>query len=207
MTRLPSRTVGSRFPRNVVIIVTEGDTERIFFNSLKQRNLNIEIKPEKGKRTNARQLVEYCVERIKTYELNVEDGDLAICAFDIDNNSEKDVKAALDNAENHGIIVALSNPCFELWYLLHFRDIDHHVTSREIRGYLSKYIEDYDKTEDYRALLTPLRKEALARAKNIAKKRDIKVIRDYADDQSNPCTNVHIVIDTIERLAKKNKSR
>ena len=195
-----SRIEGCRRPRNVILVVTEGDTERIFFDGLKQRGLNIEIRSERGKRTNARQLVEYCVERMKANELDVGEGDLAICVFDIDNNSKKDLEAALDLAEKNGIIVAVSNPCFELWYLLHFRDFDHHVTSYEIQRYLSKHIRKYDKTEDYRGILIPRRNEALIRAKRIAKRRGIRNIRDYADEKNNPCTSIHIAINAIERL-------
>jgi len=202
---LSSRTIGSRSPRNVVLIVTEGDTERIFFDSLKQRNSNIRIKPERGKRTNARQLVEYCVERIKMSELDIEDGDIAICAFDVDNNSQKDLQEALRNAEKNKIIVAISNPCFELWYLLHFQEINHHVTPKEIRGYLSKHIRNYDKTEDYRELLTPHGKEALVRTKRIVKTRGIRIISEYIESENNPCTSIHIAIDAIERLVKKNQ--
>jgi len=205
VSRLPSRKETGRCPKNVVIIVTEGDTERIFFNGLKQRHLNIEIKPEKGKRTNARQLVEYCVKRIKADELDIEGGDIAICAFDVDNNTQKDLMEALKNAEKNGIIVALSNPCFELWYLLHFRGIDHRVSSKEIQSELSKHIRNYDKTEDYRELLTPRRRDAFIRAKEIVRKRGMTKLAEYIVSSNNPCTSVHIALDAIEKLVKKNR--
>ena len=207
MSRILMRPEGNRHPKNVVIIVAEGETERIFFNSLKQRNSNIEIKSERGKRTNARQLVENCLERIQMNELDISGGDIAICVFDVDNNSQKDLRKAIDVAEKNGIIVALSNPCFELWYLLHFRDIDHHITSREIRSDLSKYITDYDKATDYRELLTPHRKEALVRAKRIAGRRGIKNVIDFMQERNNPCTSIYTAIDAIERLVKRNQSK
>jgi len=201
---LTPRPVGRRYPRNVVIVVTEGETERIFFNSLKQRNLNLEIRLYKGKRTNARQLVENCVKRIQMEELDLEDGDIIICAFDVDNNSQKDLKQALDTAEKNGITVALSNPCFELWYLLHFRDIDHRISSKEVRTELSTHVKHYDKTQDYREILTPRRRGAVVRAKTIAKKRCITGMDGYSDIGNNPCTSVHLALNAIERLIKKN---
>ncbi|MEV5198866.1 RloB family protein [Streptomyces sp. NPDC053720] len=37
--------------------------------------------------------------------------------------------AALKLARQHGVEVALSNPCFELWLLLHFKDMSGYCTS------------------------------------------------------------------------------
>jgi hypothetical protein len=205
VSELSPRLGNNRLPRNVAIVITEGETERIYFNGLKQRNLNIEIRPERGKRPNALQLMENCEKRIREDELDIEDGDIAICVFDVDNNSQKDIEAAIDLAEKNNIIVALSNPCFELWYLLHFREINHHVSCRDVQSELSRHIPDYDKTGDYRNLLTPKRKQAMDRAIKIAKRQSLKDCGDYMRSSNNPCTNVHVAINGIEKLAKKNR--
>ena len=42
------------------------------------------------------------------------------CVFDIDEHPF--VPEAKQQARDNGIEVAISNPCFELWALLHFRD-------------------------------------------------------------------------------------
>ncbi|MGC5343084.1 RloB family protein [Streptomyces sp. DT24] len=39
------------------------------------------------------------------------------------------LKEALELAAGHGIEVALTNPCFELWLLLHFTDVSGYCTS------------------------------------------------------------------------------
>lgn len=36
---------------------------------------------------------------------------------------------ALELARRHGVAVALSNPCFELWIMLHFKDVTRYNTS------------------------------------------------------------------------------
>ena len=36
----------------------------------------------------------------------------------------KNLKLAVDDARQRGYLVALSNPCFEIWLLMHFQDAD-----------------------------------------------------------------------------------
>jgi hypothetical protein len=42
------------------------------------------------------------------------------CVFDVDEHP--DLPRAFDLARRHGIFVAVSNPCIELWFVLHFED-------------------------------------------------------------------------------------
>lgn len=54
------------------------------------------------------------------------------CVFDIDEHPN--IPDAIQKAEAHGIQLAISNPCIELWFILHFEDhtayLDRHVASR-----------------------------------------------------------------------------
>lgn len=163
------------------------------------------MRPRKGKRTNARQLMEECEKQIYENEIDIKRGDIAICAFDVDDNSKDDIEAAIKIAEMNGIIVAVSNPCFELWYLLHFRDINHSVTSIEVQKELLRYIEKFEKTSDYRDLLITKKEKAITRAEKIVRRRSIRTTIDYAHKKNNPCTSVHCAIDAIERLVRKNQ--
>ena len=49
------------------------------------------------------------------------------CVFDRDDHPR--VNESINRAKAHGLSVALSNPCFELWILLHFQDQTAHITS------------------------------------------------------------------------------
>ena len=57
------------------------------------------------------------------------------CVFDVD--SHPDVNSALAEARDAGIEVAVSNPCFELWLVLHVEDrtanVDRHTIQRRAR--------------------------------------------------------------------------
>jgi hypothetical protein len=60
------------------------------------------------------------------------------CVFDV--NSHPNLESALDMAASNDIQIALSNPCLELWFLLHFEDqtawIDRHTAQSRCRGLL-----------------------------------------------------------------------
>ena len=54
----------------------------------------------------------------------------------------------------NGWKVAVSNPCIELWFILHYEDIDFRLSSPEAKSRLkernSKYHEAYDIHQDIR---------------------------------------------------------
>ncbi len=60
------------------------------------------------------------------------------CVFDVDEHLE--LPRAFDLARRHQISVAVSNPCIELWFLLHFEDqrawLDRHVAQQRSRDLL-----------------------------------------------------------------------
>jgi hypothetical protein len=65
------------------------------------------------------------------------------CVVDTD---EFDIAKAARLADELGVRLAVSNPCFELWLLLHFDD--HKVVTRsykQLRPKLIKYVPGYDK--------------------------------------------------------------
>ncbi|MCD9143917.1 RloB family protein [Streptomyces albireticuli] len=78
-----------------------------------------------------------------------DDFDQVWCVFDVD---EYEVGCAVTRARREGIEVAVSNPCFELWLVLHFCDHKAHVgTYRELLPYLKRYVPAYDKARlDFR---------------------------------------------------------
>lgn len=54
------------------------------------------------------------------------------CVFDVDRHS--DLRRALSLAQEHEINVAISNPCIELWFLLHFADQTAHIERQDAQA-------------------------------------------------------------------------
>ncbi|MCD4727615.1 MAG: RloB family protein, partial [Pirellulales bacterium] len=69
------------------------------------------------------------------------------CVFDIDDHPK--VAEAKVTARDNNIDLAISNPCFEIWLLLHFRDNPGMQHRDEIGQLLKKHVPGYNKTVDY----------------------------------------------------------
>jgi hypothetical protein len=62
--------------------------------------------------------------------------------FDRDEHPQFD--EAINKAENAGVSVAYSNPCFELWLVLHYKNWDRPVSRGDIQRELRKLMPGYD---------------------------------------------------------------
>ena len=72
-----------------------------------------------------------------------EEGDQVWAVFDRDNHPRFDEAVAL--CESNGVCVARSDPCFELWLILHERDYDRACTRRDVQRELASLRPEYDK--------------------------------------------------------------
>lgn len=113
--------------------------------------------------------------------------DVAWAVFDGDEHIEKS-RASWDNAinraKNQNIQLAITNPCFELWYLIHFQEHLGQINRGKLIKLLEKHIPDYDKSMClYPKPLKQLTKDAIQCADKIAK----QIERNELDEHSNPC--------------------
>ncbi|OKI65003.1 RloB [Streptomyces sp. MJM1172] len=118
------------------------ETERQYLQGLRDhlRNPAVAVKVL-GKACSPTQLVAYTIG-----QRDLADGyDEVWCVFDVD--QFPDVDEAVTQARRAGIKVAVSNPCFEVWLLLHFADHRVHVeTYKKLLPLLRKHVPAYDKT-------------------------------------------------------------
>jgi hypothetical protein len=114
------------------------------------------------------------------------------CMFDRDEHPN--FAKAIDLAAKHGINLAISNPCLELWFILHFED----QTS-----YLERYAAQRRAEEllGSSKVLTESALTALADGYDEARGRAIKLDEKHAGDgsppRSNPSSGVWRLIDLI----------
>lgn len=69
------------------------------------------------------------------------------CVFDKDEHPY--VPDALQLARSNGIKIALSNPCFELWLLLHFRDQPGARHRHDVQQLVGQHVSGYEKKIDF----------------------------------------------------------
>ncbi|MCX5200268.1 RloB family protein [Streptomyces sp. NBC_00237] len=143
------RRQGGRDPRKRLLVVCGARvTESAYLKGFKAHIANPAVSLKLVERPCApSQLVTYTAE---LRDRSREDFDEAWCVFDVDEFG--DVPDAVADAERRGIEVAVSNPCFELWLLLHFADHCAFTGSyAHLVPHLAKHLPRYDKTRaDFR---------------------------------------------------------
>lgn len=69
------------------------------------------------------------------------------CVFDID--SHPNVPDAIQMARDNGIDLAISNPCFELWLVLHLRESPGAQHRHDVQRLLASLLPGYEKAVDF----------------------------------------------------------
>jgi hypothetical protein len=118
--------------------------------------------------------------------------------FDVDEHSS--LEEAINIAAQNGIYVAVSNPCIELWFILHFQDQTAHIERHPAQS-LSRKLLSCGKT------LTRTALEALSERHDEARARAIYLDTKHAGDGSpngtNPSSGAWRIIDSISSGATR----
>ncbi|MFG2166066.1 RloB family protein [Micromonospora chersina] len=123
-----ARKVGVRVPRKTLAVFCEGErTEPEYLEALRREpevrevaavDLRIE---SQGTGSVPLTLVRMAVEARERAEREEGEVDEFWCVFDVEwPRNHPGLKEAIQLARRHGIHLAISNPCFELWLILHF---------------------------------------------------------------------------------------
>lgn len=202
--RALARKQGQRPPYDRVLIVTEGGkTEPLYFGDIRQQNrvpsAHITIMPS-ALGTEPLQVVDFAWQAFlqdKAYER-------VFAVFDRDQHptyhnalaraAALDQSAKNDERKPVRFLAVPSVPCFELWLLLHFREVhafwDHHETIRQLRGFLPHYTKGgegvYGATE-------PTLADAIQRAIALS-------VRFTAETGTDPYTKVHDIVTLLRSI-------
>jgi len=111
------------------------------------------------------------------------------CVFDVDDHPH--IPDAQQMARDNDIQLSISNPCFELWLLLHFRENPGMQPRHKVQRMLVKYVSGYDKDVKY-ATYSDGYQQAVIRAKRLDESAE-------SDGESgrNPTTGVYQLTEII----------
>jgi len=198
------RRPGTRLPRKSILIVCEGaETEPKYFNALRKAHklgtVSVKVVGGKGK-TAAVQVVE---RSIKLREARKKQASASLkyaayeevwCVLDRESKHEnKSFERAKIVAEQNNISLAVSNPAFEYWYLLHFEYTTRSFqNAKAVEKELEKYIPEYDKSDNVFIQFESNTPTAIERAKRVLKNR-----LDKQDLYPNPSTYVHKIVEQL----------
>ena len=157
-----------RKPLARFLIVCEGKvTEPVYFDDIRRMErgiIELEIVPGSV----PKDVVERAVDMKKQSERDAkrrQDENLRYdsvwCVFDIDEHPF--VPEAKQQAHANAINLAVSNPCFELWFLLHFQDQTAHIDRHKVQHMCRQHMPGYQK-EPPCDVLRPHQVEATERA-------------------------------------------
>jgi hypothetical protein len=125
--------------------------------------------------------------------------DVVWCVIDVEApQPDSTLASALDKAKAHKLRVALSNPFFEYWILLHFKKI---ITpfnkDKKLHSALKKVHPTYKKSRIGFNILYSLTETAIKHAEEVLKETGCgEDLRDY-----NPSTHVHLVVKHLQQIA------
>ena len=196
-------------PRRRFILFLEGrKTEPAYFDALKRacRGALIEIKLHPGvgvPYTIAEKAVEHAGElgldpRSRRRKHPFEGHGQVWAVFDRDEHPR--FNEAVELCRNHGIDVGRSNPCFELWLVLHERDYDQpndrHAVQALLKALRPEYEIDGAKTPDCDDLITRV-EDAERRGETLLQRRE-----EEDPPFGNPSTTVGCLTSAIREAAK-----
>ena len=115
------------------------------------------------------------------------------CIFDTDEH--KNLPHALNDAIQSRINVAVSNPCFELWLVLHVREQTRHIDRKEVQDLSEELGLTDGKSIPTTAWNTVV--EAFEDAKRRARALDERHSGNDSPPRSNPSTDVWRLVDRL----------
>jgi len=189
-----------REPRRSILIVCEGEkTEPIYFNALKEKlrliMVDVEIVGEGGAPIT---VVDHAIElreerkQIAKKSLIKTEYEVIYCVIDVDRHETLD--QTIDKARGNEICVILSNPCFEYWYILHFRKTSAPFnTSQDAKSALRREHSAYSESDTtIFNVVYPKTSDAIKHSKEVLKGQhnDAEDLRDC-----NPSTHVHKIVE------------
>ncbi|MDR0560476.1 MAG: RloB family protein [Prevotellaceae bacterium] len=170
--------------RPTFFVFCEGETEETYVKFLRsQYRVPVEIDAKiAGNRITAKYISNYKQQKITHPK------DTTFLIYDCD------VQVIVDKLQKiNKVNLLLSNPCFELWYLLHFQEQKAELTTDECVKKLSTHIPNYVKGSFDKILETKIIKNketAIVRARKIV-------------ELKNPSTNVYVFVEELDKIKEK----
>ncbi len=122
-----TRKIATRRPRKTLVIFCEGErTEPLYLEALKRQpnvkdvaSVDLRIAAEHGM---PEVLVSAAIEARDRSADEEDEIDEFWCAFDVEwPRNHPRLRETVQHARDNGIKMAISNPCFEIWLILHFK--------------------------------------------------------------------------------------
>jgi hypothetical protein len=205
-----SRKTETKLPYTRFVVFSEGkNTEPEYLKSLSKSLSRVLVKlqiygGEGTPNTLAETAISYIRGTSRRRDLSsYEKNDQVWIMFDRDEHPK--VKETIDNFQRAGLKVAYSNPCFEIWLVLHFEDFDRPYDRHKMQSHLEKicpsYSVDNGKKPDCSLFIAKVG-DAETRARAMSSRR-IKEDAEFGP----PYTDVYKLTDAMRGASQKQAKR
>lgn len=185
--------------RKIILIAAEGDnrTEQTYFAEFNRKQREYHIVFADGNSTDPVKIVIDAIKAAGNKGIKTEYGDSIFAVFDTDFNKENQIREARNLARRNRIEVVLSNPCFEVWILQHFRFSTRGYNSNDdVITELTNRWPNYRKSIDSFQYVSDRTQIAVENARKlIAFHNDINPRSDI--EGRNPSTDVYKIVEMI----------
>ena len=210
-TRRVVRRPATRLPAARIVVATEGvltEPEYLKVFSRIHGDRSVRVVPV-GVGGNPRTVVERAIEELEKSQRDRLAGRDSVWAM-FDRDSHERFDEARDLARGRGIRLAISNPCFELWGILHYQEQNAPLERRACQRKLgelcprSRYNagarKGARKIFDNREAIEQRYSAAVARASLSVQRRE-----EEGEPGGNPSTTVHLLTESIRCFERREK--
>lgn len=184
-----------------MLITAEGKnkTEQMYFTSFQRRRGKYSVRFVKtGNYTDSVGMYNALNTYWNKNDLSETNGDKAYIVLDLDCMKPKAVLIEKLAEKSKNIQFIVSNPCIEVWFLMHFCYSTHQFTdSKEAKKELRKYIQGYKESMEVTEILKPLLPRAMANIEHL-KKHYAEIGSKWVSAECNPMTDVPEIIKELE---------
>lgn len=189
-----------RSEKSIILLALEGKnkTERTYFREFNSVNGSYHVSFAKGNNTDPVNIVKDAISSYKKMELEKDAGDLAFVVCDTDFHKEDQIQEARTLAEQNNITLLLSNPCFEIWLLLHFKySTKQYASNIELLNELQNSWPEYSKNISSFEGITEKKLAAIDNAKRLKQFHKLKN-HTTEIEKCNPSTDVYILVELLD---------
>lgn len=143
------RTTATRQQSSKIVLVVDGLSEECYFENFVGMNPNLKVilKPITNQSSYDKTL-RHCDGMINSKVVELRKKDRLVIVTDVDNASHESVSKFEKKCSEKGYQLHISNICFEVWLLMHYKDITKWYTAEELNKELSQVLErEYVKSD------------------------------------------------------------
>lgn len=195
-SRSRSHQLSQKRPLSRIIrVLTEGKvTEPGYLRILERNAINVKIEIDLKDTGVPLTLVQRAREYQRLKKKKDPDFDEIWCVFDVDQHPN--LESAIHEARGSNINIAISNPCFELWLVLHYQDQTSHINRQDIQKIAKRLgiLKGKHLSEDATNIVRENYEEAKSRAQRLERTH----IGNGSKGWENPSSQMWKFVDRLE---------